>query len=572
MVQAEHDRHGQRKVRRGLLALVLAVAQLLVVGTASEVAQAAVPAGSSQYVALTPFRLTDTRPHAPFGYSAINHNTIRINITGKPGVPANATAAVINITLINSSGPGYISAFPSGSSVPNTSNVNADKAGQVIANLAHVRIGAGGNIDVLRSMGAYIAVDLVGVYVPVASDASSGRLVTLATGAKRVLDTRQRGYPVGANLVTGVDLTAANVPTTASAVVVNVTAVGAQKGFWTAYAAGAVRPEVSSLNVDTAGQTRPAQAIVPLNGNSSIYVYTQFGGHLLVDVVGWYTGASDVTSSNGLFIAAPTPLRVFDTRTLRTLAPWGNSTYEFTTGQAPTLPVAAVAMNVTGTSPWDRGFVTAHPAGVPRPDSSNLNITGWPQTIANHSVVRLSTRGAALYTNSGLHMIADVAGWYLGHPPAATTPVPVNPNYNPNKATAVFANKIGMYAPVKSGGGSLDYIADQGYAATWSDLTNVATPGNVMLFGHRTTGSAPFRYINGLKPGDGFTLVGSDGHYYNYTVVHTTVTSPYYSSIAPIAAFFPPVTAQLVACSKLDGSATSTAYRIVVTGRLVSVT
>ena len=366
MVQAEHDRHGQRKVRRGLLALVLAVAQLLVVGTASEVAQAAVPAGSSQYVALTPFRLTDTRPHAPFGYSAINHNTIRINITGKPGVPANATAAVINITLINSSGPGYISAFPSGSSVPNTSNVNADKAGQVIANLAHVRIGAGGNIDVLRSMGAYIAVDLVGVYVPVASDASSGRLVTLATGAKRVLDTRQRGYPVGANLVTGVDLTAANVPTTASAVVVNVTAVGAQKGFWTAYAAGAVRPEVSSLNVDTAGQTRPAQAIVPLNGNSSIYVYTQFGGHLLVDVVGWYTGASDVTSSNGLFIAAPTPLRVFDTRTLRTLAPWGNSTYEFTTGQAPTLPVAAVAMNVTGTSPWDRGFVTAHPAGVPQ--------------------------------------------------------------------------------------------------------------------------------------------------------------------------------------------------------------
>jgi len=572
MGQAANDQRSRVRSARVFLAVVLAVAQLVVIGSSSEVAHAAVPVGSSQYVAITPFRLTDTRPYAPFGYSAINHQTIRINITGRPGVPANATAAVVNITLINSSGPGYITAFPSGEFVPNTSNVNADMAGQVIANLAHVRIGAGGSIDVLRSMGAYLAVDLVGVYVPVASDASSGRLVTLSTGAKRVLDTRDRGYPVGANLVTGVDLTAAGVPTTASAVVVNVTAVAAQKGYWTAYQAGAVRPGVSSLNIDTTGQTRPAQAIVPISGQKSIFVYTERGGHLLVDVVGWYTGATDVTSSNGLFIAAPTPLRTFDTRTLRTLAPWGNSTYEFTTGQAPTLPVAAVAMNLTGTRPWTNGFVTAHPAGIPRPNSSNLNITGWPQTIANHAIVRVSTRGAALYTSSGLHMIADVAGWYLGHPPPATQPLPVNPNYSPNKVTAVFSNKIGMYAPVKSGGGSLDYIADQGYAAAWSDLANVASPGNVMLFGHRTTNPARFYRINELKPGDAFTLVGTDGHYYNYTVVHTTVTSPYYSFIAPIASFYPPVTAQLVACSKLDGSATSTKYRIVVTGRLVSVT
>ena len=572
MTQVEGGRDGLARFRRALLAVLLVTAQLFVIGTSASVTHAALPAGASQYVSITQFRLTDTRPAAPFGYSTVNSNTIRVNITGRPGVPTNATAAVVNITVINSSAAGFITAFPSGSPVPNTSNVNTDKAGQVIANLAHVRIGAGGSIDVRRTMGAYLAIDLVGVYVPVASQPASGRLVTLAAGAKRVYDTRPRLVPIGANTISGVDLSAAGVPATASSVVVNITAVGAQRGFWAAYTPAAVRPDISSLNIDTAGQTRPAQAIVPLNGQAAIYVYTQNGGHLLVDVVGWYTGASDVTSTNGLFIAASTPIRAFDSRNLRTLAPWGRSTYEFTTGQPPSLPVAAVAMNVTGTSPWNTGWVTAHPAGVIRPDSSNLNISSWPQTIANHAIVQVSTRGAALYTSAGLHMIADVAGWYMGHPPVATQPVPVNPAYNPNKAVAVYANKIGMYAPVKSGGGSLDYIADQGYAAAWSDLANVASPGNVMLFGHRTTGTAPFRYINGLKPGDTFTLIGTDGHYYNYLVMYTTVTAPYYSSIAPIATYFPPITAQLVACSKADGTATSTRYRIVVTGRLVSVT
>lgn len=562
---------------RALLLAVLCLVQFAV-APPTAVHAATLPVGASQYVAITPFRLADTRSPGAYGYSTVNANTIRVSITDREGVPTDATAAVVNITLIKATGSGYVSAYPSGSNPPTTSNVNSDGAGRTIANLAHVKIGANGSIDIFRAVGANLAVDLVGVYVPVADAVGDGRLVTIAAGAKRVLDTRERGYPVGAGLVTQVDLTASGIPMNALAAVVNVTAVAGQRGYWTAYTTGTVRPGTSSLNLDTAGQTRPAQAIVPLNGTSrSINVFTESGGHLLVDVVGWFTGAADAPSTAGLFVPS-SPLRMLDTRTVRTLAPWSGSTYEFYTGNSGAISISAVVMNITGTSPWANGYVTAHPAGVARPGSSNLNFTSWPQTIANHAIVRVSTRGASLYTNGGAHLIADVAGWYLGTPTTPTQGVPVNPNYQPNRATRVYTSKMrsGGYpvvdAYISSCCGSLDAIANAGVAATWSDTVNVASPGNVMLFGHRTTHGAIFRYINSLRPGDTFTLIGSDGHHYNYLVMYTGVTAPRFTDINNIATYMKaPVTAQLVACSKPDGTATSTSWRISVTGRLVSV-
>ena len=177
-----------------------------------------------------------------------------------------------------------------------------------------------------------------------------------------------------------------------------------------------------------------------------------------------------------------------------------------------------------------------------------------------------------MFTNAGAHLIADVAGWYLGTPSVPTQAVPANPDYNPNRAVGVLANKIGLYAGVRVGT-NLDVIADAGVAAAWADSVNVASPGNVMLVGHRTENGAIFRYINSLKPGDSFSLIGSDGCTYNYSVMFTGVTRPDYSAIFGVAAFFgAPVTAQFLACSRADGTPTSLYYRIVVTGRLVSVT
>jgi sortase (surface protein transpeptidase) len=75
-----------------------------------------------------------------------------------------------------------------------------------------------------------------------------------------------------------------------------------------------------------------------------------------------------------------------------------------------------------------------------------------------------------------------------------------------------------------------------------------------------------------MSLGDEFIIVGSDGHWYHYQVMDIGIATPSYSLIQALANPYSPVTAQLVACSKINGTATSTAYRIVVTGRLTSVT
>lgn len=50
-----------------------------------------------------------------------------------------------------------------------------------------------------------------------------------------------------------------------------------------------------------------------------------------MDLVGWYTGDGVAASTDGLCVPSA-PMRLLDTRALRTLAPWGGSTYEFQVG------------------------------------------------------------------------------------------------------------------------------------------------------------------------------------------------------------------------------------------------
>ncbi len=183
-------------------------------------------AGAPKYIAITPFRLADTRPsEGAYGFTVVNSNTIRINVTGRPGVPSNASAAVVNIALINANGGGYITAYPSGTKLPTTANVNSDAAGRTISDLAHVKIGAGGSIDVTRVVGADVAIDLVAVYVPVTGAVAGGRVKTIEGGAVRGLDTRLTGPALAARAVRSVDLSKSGVPAGAMAAVVNIAAV-----------------------------------------------------------------------------------------------------------------------------------------------------------------------------------------------------------------------------------------------------------------------------------------------------------------------------------------------------------
>ena len=521
--------------------------------------------GSSAFQAVAPSRLADTRPEeGSFGYSRITDQVVRVQVAGRGGVPANATAAVLNVTGVNTTAPGYVTVYPADTDLPTASNVNFDGAGQVMANMVTVKLGAGGAVDVYMQRKMDVAVDVSGAYVPVGGAVKQGRLVTRPDGAFRVLDTRG-GNGVAGTTTKLVDVSAAGVPADAVAVVVNITATVTGTGFWTAYPIGQVRPNASNLNIDRPGETRAGQAIVLLSGAPAFNVYSQGGGHLIVDVTGWFTGATAVSSTDGLFL--PTnPTRLLDSRNSFVMPTWGGSTLEFPV-YGPPGQVSAAAINITGTQSMVGGFVTAFPAGVNRPTASNLNVDTWDQTIANHAIVRASSRGVSLFTQSGLHLIADLNGWFLGPPTAAVLAPPINPFYGPATAREVDTASIGMSLPVGTGA-NLDAVANLGIAATWNGAAELATPGNIVLFGHRTTHGAPMLYINLIPIGGGISLIGDDGHSYNYIVVRQDVTVPSFNLINNIGLKSGLASVQLVACTPPH----SITFRWVTTARLVSVT
>src|SRR6476660_9615424 len=252
------------------LTLLVSLGQVLpgIGGAVPSVAAAGFISGSSQCVVVGPARLADTRPdQGAFGFTQITGSVVRVQVAGREGVPANATAAVLNVTGVNTTAAGFVTVYPAGTDLPTASNVNFDGAGQVLANMVTVKLGVGGAVDVYMQRQMDVAVDVSGAYVPVTGPVAAGRLVTRPDGAFRVLDTRQRSIGgVAGDTSERVDVGAAGVPADATAVVVNVTATQTGTGFWTAYPLGPQRPNASNLNIDRPGETRAGQAIVLLSG------------------------------------------------------------------------------------------------------------------------------------------------------------------------------------------------------------------------------------------------------------------------------------------------------------------
>ena len=143
---------------------------------------------------------------------------------------------------------------------------------------------------------------------------------------------------------------------------------------------------------------------------------------MIVDVVGWFTGPSSSPGSDGLFVADG-PRRVWDSRSTNDpLHPGGTAERSLVT-----VPAAAAVINVTAVDATAPGYVSAFPAGMARPDVSMLNVA-WRSPLAAMSVVSMSSRGVDFYASVGVHMVVDVAGWFLGAPvPATSGPTGANP-------------------------------------------------------------------------------------------------------------------------------------------------
>lgn len=231
---------------------------------------------------------------------------------------------------------------------------------------------------------------------------------------------------------------AGGVPATGvTAVVLNVTLTAATgPGFVQVYPTGqGVEGASSNLNVLTRGQTVPVLVTAPVGDGGRVTLYTHGGGHLLADVSGYFLSSGQTAAGRYRPLA---PERILDTRTGlgAPKAPVGKGaaiTVQVTGhGGVPVSGVSAVALNVTATGAPAAGFVQVMPSagGTAAGSSSNLNVVAM-QTVANLVIVPVGDSGAVdVYSSSGIHVLADVAGWFSDDSGTASATglfVPVTP-------------------------------------------------------------------------------------------------------------------------------------------------
>lgn len=130
----------------------------------------ALPTAASSFVGITPCRMVDTRPGQGFsgayGPPSLNGAPRDFVLTGRCGVPANAVAVSLNVTVVVPNGDGFLTTFPTAGTVPTVSTLNF-RAGQVLANAAIVPLGTGGAVTVFTNGATTdLLIDVNGYFAP----------------------------------------------------------------------------------------------------------------------------------------------------------------------------------------------------------------------------------------------------------------------------------------------------------------------------------------------------------------------------------------------------------------------
>lgn len=412
---------------------------------------------SDPYSTLTPTRICDTRAGNPSNLTAQTAqcnggpgnpgstlaagSTKSITVAGQFNVPPSATAVVLNVTVVNPTAPGFVTAFPAGAAVPLASNINY-VSGQVVPNLVEVGVGTNGQVSFLSSSRTDLVVDVEGYASPApAAGPGSGlynplplpvRICDTRAGDPSMLDsvpvnqcngTYNTGTTLGAGGTRNVQVTGISaIPSGAIAAVLNVTdANPAAPGYLTVYPQGASAPTASNLNFG-AGQVTGNRVIVPLSAGGGISVYSSARSDVIVDVSGYYSAAG-ISATGSQFNAELAPVRICDTRASaahnqcsgRTIAAGQTLTVPVIGLAASGVPVGATAVviNLTGISPTQPTFLTVF-AAPPRPAATSDLNPAVQEVRANLVVATLSHNGTISIYNLGgnIDVVVDVLGWY----------------------------------------------------------------------------------------------------------------------------------------------------------------
>ena len=259
-------------------------------------------APGSGVVTQAPARLLDTRPGSGDGWMGpvapgLVHG---VQVAGRAGVPVDATAVILNVTVTGAQAAGNLRVYPQGQALPTTSVVNY-APGRDKANATIVRLSDSGQVSFYSDTGAGVDVNPVNVIFDVV-----GYMIEPTTYVglppTRVVDTRPGGRHVGPVPGALAPRTAypvplaglGGVPADATAVVLNVTVVSAPSlGNLRVYPerVGGLNapPNASSINY-ISGRDIPNLVVCAIPPSGRVTFFSDQGGgsvHLVVDVVGY---------------------------------------------------------------------------------------------------------------------------------------------------------------------------------------------------------------------------------------------------------------------------------------------
>lgn len=404
-------------------------------GGAQELTLVAEPSGTTvtipvtiqpSIVPLSPQRILDTRAggttidgqFAATGLVAAG-STLELTVAGRGGVPADASAAVLNLTATDAAGIGYVTVWPCGQPRPVASSTNF-APGAASPNTVVTDIGTGGKVCLYAGeAGVHLIADVNGT-VPAASNydpLTPARLLETREGAPTVDGKSQGEGQRAAGSTYTLQVTGrGGVPADAVAVALNVTATDSTgTGYVTVWPCDKTRPVASSVNF-VAGSVEPNSVLTSLSAAGTVCLYVaEQATDLIVDVFGSFPADAAFGGLN--------PARLLETRPG---APTIDGQFAGTGLVQPNqvLPLqvtgrggvpsgaTGVVLNITATDATGTGFVTAFPCGEAQPNASTVNfIAGVPSP--NSAVLKLGAEGKiCLVTGeSAAQLIVDVTAF-----------------------------------------------------------------------------------------------------------------------------------------------------------------
>ncbi len=376
-----------------------------------------------QFVAATPCRLVDTRnPSGTFGGPAISGNSSRsfpLSEGDNPcGIPSNAVAYSLNVTVVPHRTLGYLTIWPTGEGQPVVSTLNSSD-GRVKANAAIVPAGTpSGSVSVYVTDTTNVILDINGYFVP----NSSSTLAFYPLMPCRVMDTRDSHQPSGLGPPHLGDGETRELPILSSpclqglpnqplAYSLNVTVVpnpGGPLNYLTVWPSNQQQPFVSTLNNPTATVVANA-AIVPADpATGDIDVFAYNSTDVVMDVNGYFA----TPGAGGLSFYPLTPCRTYDSRNNHGQPFSGERTVDVVDSPCgPPSSAQGYVFNATVVPSHSLGYLTLWPDTEMQPEVSTLN--AYDGLITSNMAIVPNINGSIdAYAAAPTHLILDISGHF----------------------------------------------------------------------------------------------------------------------------------------------------------------